>query len=140
MEMTECINFLLTQAQQKVFKYLKSELDPFNLTPVQYGVLQCLWDEGSQTPKQIGNILSLDGSTITGILDRLENKAFLMRDTCKEDRRTIKVELTEKGSELREPIGKIIEEVNKKVLKQFSLEEKKQLKKILKLISNENPL
>lgn len=134
MEMTECINFLLTQAQQKVFKYLKSELEPFNITPVQYGVLQCLWDDGSQTPKQIGNVLSLDGSTITGILDRLENKALLMRNTGKEDRRTIKVELTEKGSKLREPIGKIIEEVNEKVLKQFSSEEKNQLKKILKRI------
>lgn len=101
MEMTECINFLLTQAQQKVFKYLKSELEPFNVTPVQYGVLQCLWDEGSQTPKQIGNVLSLDGSTITGILDRLENKALLMRNTGIEDRRTIKVELTKEGSELQ---------------------------------------
>ena len=134
MEMTECINFLLTQAQQKVFKYLKSELDPFNVTPVQYGVLQCLWDEGTQTPKQIGSVLSLDGSTITGILDRLETKALLMRNNGIGDRRTIKVQLTEKGSELREPIGKIIEEVNIKVLKQFSLEEINQLKEFLKRI------
>ncbi|MHB8075576.1 MarR family transcriptional regulator [Desulfosporosinus fructosivorans] len=134
MEMTECINFLLTQAQQKVFKYLKSELDPFNVTPVQYGVLQCLWDEGSQTPKQIGNVLSLDGSTITGILDRLESKALIMRNIGIEDRRTFKVELTKKGSNLREPIGKIIEEVNIEVLKQFSSEEQNQLKEILKRI------
>lgn len=134
MEMTECINFLLTQAQQKVFKYLKSELDPFNVTPVQYGVLQCLWDQGSQTPKQIGNVLGLDGSTITGILDRLENKALIMRNTYTGDRRTIKVELTEKGSKLRDPIGKIVEEVNIEVLKQFSSEEIDQLKNTLKQI------
>lgn len=134
MEMTECINFLLTQAQQKVFKYLKLELDPFNVTPVQYGVLQCLWDEGSQTPKQIGNVLGLDGSTITGILDRLENKALIVRNTYIGDRRTIKVELTEEGSKLREPIGKIVEEVNIEILKQFSSEEIDQLKKTLKQI------
>ena len=134
MEMAECINFLLTQAQQKVFKYLKSELEPFNVTPVQYGVLQCLWDEGSQTPKQIGNVLSLDGSTITGILDRLENKALIMRNTYIGDRRTVKVELTEEGSKLREPIGKIIEEVNIEVLKQFTPEEQMQLRKFLERI------
>ena len=132
--MAECINFLLTQAQQKVFKYLKSELEPFNVTPVQYGVLQCLWDEGSQTPKQIGNVLSLDGSTITGILDRLENKALIMRNTYIGDRRTVKVELTEEGSKLREPIGKIIEEVNIEVLKQFTPEEQMQLRKFLERI------
>ncbi|MDQ7096293.1 MarR family transcriptional regulator [Desulfosporosinus sp. PR] len=134
MEMTECINFLLTQAQQKVFKYLKSELEPFNVTPVQYGVLQCLWDEGSQNPKQIGNVLGLDSSTITGILDRLENKALIMRNTYTGDRRTIKVELTEEGSKLREPIGKIIEEVNIEVLKEFSSEEKRQLREYLERI------
>ncbi|AFQ43762.1 MarR family winged helix-turn-helix transcriptional regulator [Desulfosporosinus meridiei] len=134
MEMTECINFLLTQAQQKVFKCLKSELEPFNVTPVQYGVLQCLWDKGSQTPKQIGSVLGLDSSTITGILDRLENKALIMRNTCKGDRRTINVDFTEEGLKLRDPIGKIIEEVNKEVLKQFSLEEQNQLKKFLERI------
>ncbi|EHQ90694.1 MarR family winged helix-turn-helix transcriptional regulator [Desulfosporosinus youngiae] len=134
MEMAECINFLLTQAQQKVFKCLKSELEPFNVTPVQYGVLQCLWDEGGQTPKQIGNVLGLDSSTITGILDRLENKALIIRNSCIGDRRAIKVELTEKGSELREPIGKIVEDVNIEVLKQFSSEEIAELKKILKRI------
>ncbi|WP_407311538.1 MarR family winged helix-turn-helix transcriptional regulator [Desulfosporosinus sp. SB140] len=134
MEMTECINFLLTQAQQKVFKYLKSELEPFNVTPVQYGVLQCLWDEDSQNPKQIGNVLGLDSSTITGILDRLENKALIMRNTYTGDRRTIKVELTEEGSKLHEPIGKIIEEVNIEVLKQFSSEEKRKLKEFLERI------
>ncbi|MCB8817887.1 MarR family winged helix-turn-helix transcriptional regulator [Desulfosporosinus shakirovi] len=134
MEMTECINFLLTQAQQKVFKCLKSELEPFNVTPVQYGVLQCLWDKGSQNPKQIGNVLGLDSSTITGILDRLENKALIMRNTCKGDRRTINVELTERGFKLRDPIGKIVEEVNIEVLKQFSSEEQTQLKKFLERI------
>ena len=123
-----------------LFFQLRVQPTGYIITPVQYGVLQCLWDEDSQTPKQIGNSLSLDGSTITGILDRLENKAFLMRNTRKEDRRTIKVELTKKGSELREPIGKIIEEVNEKALKQFSSEEKNQLKKILKRILNENLL
>lgn len=132
--MTECINFLLTQAQQKVFKYLKSELEPINVTPVQYGVLQCLWNEGSQTPKQIATVLGLDSSTITGILDRLENKELITRNTYIGDRRTINVELTEKGSELREPISKIVEDVNVEVLKPFSSEEINQLKSVLKRI------
>ena len=136
MEMNECINFLLTTAQHTVFQYLKSELAQFDVTPVQYGILKCLWDEDSQTPKQISNILSLDGSTITGILDRIENKGLVMRVANKEDRRTLKVELTNEGLLLRVQIEKIIEEVNKKVLINFSEEEQNQLKQYLKRISD----
>ena len=137
MEMNECINFLLTKAQHTVFKYLKVELAQFDVTPVQYGVLKCLWDEDGQTPKQISNALSLDGSTITGIIDRMENKGLILRIASKEDRRTLNVELTNDGRLLSEPIDKIIEEVNKKVLDSFSLEEQNQLKGFLKQISDD---
>jgi len=137
MQMNECINFLLTKAQHTVFKYLKVELAQFDVTPVQYGVLKCLWDEDGQTPKQIANALSLDGSTITGIIDRMENKGLILRIASKEDRRTLNVDLTNDGRLLRDPIDKIIEEVNKKVLVNFSLEEQNQLKGFLKQISDD---
>lgn len=139
MEMNECINFLLTKTQHTVFQYLKSELAEFDVTPVQYGVLKCLWDENSQTPKQIAAVLSLDGSTITGIIDRIVTKGLVVRIASIEDRRTLNVELTNEGLLLREPIEKIIEEVNKKVLIKFTSEEQAQLKQALKIISdNEN--
>lgn len=134
MEMNECINFLLTKAQHIVFQYLKSELAQFDVTPVQYGVLKCLWDEDSQTPKQISTTLSLDGSTITGVLDRIVNKGLVVRVASVEDRRTLKVELTNEGLLLREPIEQIIEQVNKKALIEFSSEEQTQLKHSLKKI------
>jgi DNA-binding MarR family transcriptional regulator len=139
MEMNECINFLLTKAQHTVFQYLKTELLPYDVTPVQYGVLKCLWDEDGQTPKQIAAILSLDGSTITGILDRMVNKELIVRSPSIEDRRTLKVELTNDGFLLREPIEKVIEDVNKKVLINFSSDQQSQLKESLKEIStNQN--
>ena len=138
MEMNECINFLLTKAQHTVFQYLKAELAQFDVTPVQYGILKCLWDNDSQTPKQISTVLSLDGSTITGILDRMVNKELVVRIASMEDRRTIKIELTNQGLLLREPIEKIIVEVNKKVLIKFTSEEQNQLKRFLKEILN-NP-
>jgi len=136
MEMNECINFLLTKAQHTVFNYLKAELVQFDVTPVQYGILKCLWDENGQTPKQISKALSLDGSTITGIIDRMENKGLIMRIASKEDRRTLNVYLTNNGFLLSKPVNKIIEEVNEKILIKFSPEEQNQLKKYLKLISN----
>lgn len=52
MELTQCINYLLTTAQHKVFQEMSSRLEKFDVTPVQYGVMYCLWIEGKQNQKR----------------------------------------------------------------------------------------
>lgn len=136
LELNECINFLLTNAQHTVFQYLKTNLAQFDVTPVQYGVLKCLWDEDGQPPKQIAKILSLDSSTITGILDRMENKGLIKRNPDLDDRRTLKVVITGDGLKLQEQIERVIKDTNKHFLQIFSDEEQAQLKQFLELIVN----
>jgi len=132
MELNECINFLLTKAQHNVFQCLKSSLSKFDVTPVQYGILKCLWDEDGRTPKQIADILGLDGSTITGILDRMENKGFVKRTENPEDRRTLKLVITEKGLNLQKPVENVVDEVNHDILKIFTEDEQNQFKDFLR--------
>jgi len=134
MELNQCINFLLTKTQQKVFQYFKASLAEFDVTPVQYGVLACLWHEDSQTPKQIAASLSLDGSTITGILDRMEKKGLVKRMPDPNDRRALRVILTKQGLQLCEPIGKVIEESNQYILEILTKEEQEQFFNILERI------
>ncbi|NFG22925.1 MarR family transcriptional regulator [Clostridium botulinum] len=135
MELNECINFLLTRSQQVVFQSLKSRLAKFEVTPVQYGILKCLWDEEYLLPKQIAEALSLDSSTITGLLDRMENKGLIERVHNKNDRRTFNVIVTEEGLKHRKEIEQVIEELNNDFLEKFSAEEKKSLKDSLRVIA-----
>ncbi|EZW49173.1 hypothetical protein U970_02627, partial [Staphylococcus aureus 56824-10] len=37
MELDNCINYLLSISQNKVFKHFKSLLNPYNTTPAEYG-------------------------------------------------------------------------------------------------------
>lgn len=136
LKLNECINFLLTNAQHTVFQHLKTNLAQFDVTPVQYGVLKCLWDEDSQPPKQIAKALRLDSSTITGILDRMENKGLIKRTPYSDDRRTLKVVITNDGLKLQKQIEKVIEDTNKHFLQTFSNEEQSQLKQFLELIAD----
>ena len=64
MELTQCINYLLTIAQHSVFQFLSNQLSEYDITPSQYGVLSCLWAKEYATPKQISEILCLETSTI----------------------------------------------------------------------------
>lgn len=137
MELNECINFLLTRTQQVVFQKFKASLAEYDVTPVQYGVLKCLWSKDGQNPSQIAASLYLDSSTITGILDRMENKGLIKRLADPSDRRSLKVILTEQGSRLKEPIIKIIDEENRKVLSILEEEERIKLIEYLNRISFE---
>lgn len=131
MDYTQCINFLLTKAQQTVYQYFKSRLAEYDVTPVQHGILASLWQNDGQSPSQIACSLNLDSSTITGLLDRMENKQLLQRQPDAQDRRALRVFLTETGKELRVPLEKVVEEANVYVLEHLGSEEQDELKKLL---------
>ena len=135
MELTQCINYLLTTAQHSVFQYLNGKLSEYDVTPSQYGVLSCLWQREFATPKQISEILCLETSTISGVLDRMQKKGLIDRVNNRDDRREVRVVPTEKGKALQEPISKIIDEVNEEVLKCFTEEEVALLKNQLRIIA-----
>lgn len=135
MELTQCINYLLTTSQHSVFQYLNGKLSEYDVTPSQYGVLSCLWQREFATPKQISEILCLETSTISGVLDRMQKKGLIDRVINRNDRREVRVVPTEKGKALEEPISKIIDEVNEEVLKCFTDEEVALLKNQLRTIA-----
>ena len=135
MELTQCINYLLTTAQHSVFQYLNGKLSEYDVTPSQYGVLSCLWQREFATPKQISEILCLETSTISGVLDRMQEKGLIDRVINRDDRREVRVVPTEKGKALQEPISKIIDEVNEEVLKCFTEDEVALLKNQLRIIA-----
>lgn len=127
MELNECINYLITATQKKVTQYFAEKISPCDVTPVQYGVLKCLWDNDFQTPTQIANMLSLDGSSITGLLDRMENKGLVKRIPNSNDRRALQVMLTSRGKALEKPLSQLIEEAHNEVLQPLSSTEQDQL-------------
>ena len=121
MELEQCINFVLTKAQRNIHQLFKAELAPYGVTPGQYAVLRCLWDENAQTARKLADRLALDGSTITGLLDRMEQKGLIEKLADPKDRRALQVVLTETGRKLQKPLSQAILNANHKAL--LSLDE-----------------
>lgn len=132
MKMEECINYLLTGAQHKVFQEMKNELKIYDLTPIQYGVLKCIWEKELSNPKEIATQLGIENSTISGVLERMEAKGLILREIDPNDRRYIKVSLSDKAKELEEPVNKTVLKVNENVLKDYTDEEITEFKGYLK--------
>lgn len=115
MELNECINFQLSNVQNAVFHYFKAMLAPYDVTPIQYALLKCLWTEDMQPPTQLAQSLQLDTSTVSGLLDRLEKKGLIERIYNTQDRRGIHVHLLENGAALQGPIEDTIIRANKEI-------------------------
>ena len=77
------------------------ELDKkYQVSAPQLSCLLALSEQGPMPPSQIAKYIMVNSSTITGIIDRLEQKGLVQRSRISHDRRVITISLTEKGKEL----------------------------------------
>lgn len=70
-----------------------------NLSITEVHTLDAIGAEGSKTMTQVASALRISVSTLTIAVGRLEKKGFVRRFRVEEDRRIVKVELTETGRE-----------------------------------------
>ena len=131
MDVRECINFLLSASQNKVFKYFAGRLSEFDITPSQYGVLNCLWAHGDLSPSRIREILILEPSSISGTLDRMQKNGLIERQIDANNRRIIIVSPTEKAMLIKDDVEAIVADMNKKFFAPFTAEEQRILKGML---------
>jgi DNA-binding MarR family transcriptional regulator len=59
-----------------------------------------LYEYGALPPSQIAKHIMVESSTVTGIIDRLEQKGLVSRLRDSPDRRVITIQLTERGKEV----------------------------------------
>ena len=74
--------YLVFTAQQKLRTYLKNAFSEagVTITPAQSGILFLLKKKNGQTMSELTQVLSLDNSTLTGLVDRLERAGFVKRN------------------------------------------------------------
>jgi DNA-binding MarR family transcriptional regulator len=131
----DCINYMLTVAQHEVFLQFSDALSQYGITPGQYGVLSCLWENGAATPKELARYLSLENSSISGLLDRLQKQGLIDRLLDPNDRRSIRVVTTQQGTALKEAVLLTVERLNDSILGDLTPDEKVQLAGMLQHIA-----
>ena len=94
--------FSLYAASMAINRTYKPLLDKLGITYPQYLVLSALWEEDGRTVGSIAERLSLESSTITPLVKRLEAASLVTRTRNREDERRVLVALTRRGRELRE--------------------------------------
>lgn len=70
------------------------------LTPSQFDVIATLGDTDGMTCSELSARTLVTKGTLTGVLDRLVKKGLIRREQVVQDRRSIKITLTDKGTVL----------------------------------------
>ncbi|QRA09898.1 MarR family transcriptional regulator [Burkholderia thailandensis] len=86
------------------------------------------------TAAELAREYGIDASAITRLLDRVEKRGLLQRVRSSEDRRVVRLELTDEGRELTKRMPEIFRSVLDQVLEGFTPEEVGFLKSMLRRI------
>lgn len=79
-------------------------LKDFNITVPQFSALQILIHNESMTIGELSQKMGLACSTITDLVDRMENNKLVVRKKDEKDKRVVRVEVLPKGYEIVEKV------------------------------------
>ena len=128
----DCVVFLLAKANQRAQGVLKRRLHEHGLTPVQHLILEALWDEEGLSAGEIGKRLILDTATLSGVLDRMADAEWILKSTDQEDRRVLRLYLSDKAKGMQDSLINERKRANEEILGGMRLEEKVLLKRLLR--------
>ncbi len=132
LQLSKQICFPVYSASRLITKAYKPYLDEMGLTYPQYLVLMVLWENDGLTVNHISEKLLLNTNTISPLLKRMEKMKLLKRNRSIEDERSVIVQLTENGKQLKAMALPIPEKLfNELVSYNIKIEDLLKLKDIL---------
>ncbi len=134
MKPDDCIFFQLAKANQFGNRFLAQKVAPLNITPVQALILGFLNNEDQITSSELGKRTGLDSATLTGLIDRMAAAQLIERRGNPDDRRSIKLHLTQSGRTTGAEAVRLIVEANREFLRKLTKNEQETLRTLIRKI------
>jgi len=131
MAFQDCICFQMGRAVRKVTKAYRDEITHYGLTHGQFFMLVAVMEDEGLLPSELAEKVAQDRATTTGLLDRLEKDGWIERKMDKQDRRSLRIYLTDHAKKHRKSIMKLFEETNRKFINRFTPQEWMQMQSFL---------
>lgn len=118
---------ILGQLRASLLGAMDTALAPMDLTAAQVIVLRRLVSGPLDTPGELCRVLDYDRGAMSRLLDRIEAKGIIQRKRCCDDRRSVRIHLTDKGEALIPEIETIIDDIFDRAFQGFSVERRSRL-------------
>ncbi len=114
------VGYRLKLVSQIISRRFQDQLDPYGLTVFHWVVLCCLWEQDGLATSALGEQLQQVGSTLTGVLDRMEERGIVRRERDPGDRRIWRIWLTDEGRQLETVLPPLAMELRERFFHGFS--------------------
>lgn len=107
--------FLISRIKQvggRLFDRMLAEADIDAFNGAQGRILYVLWQGDGLTISQLSAQTSLANTTLTSMLDRMEQSGLIMREPSPTDRRALLIRLTDKARALQQDYDRISQRMN----------------------------
>ena len=129
---------LIRRLQQMAVAVFMQETDAYGLTPVQYSVLQGIENASGIDQKTLARSIGFDTSTIGSVIDRLEVRGWVKRNSSPEDKRVRLLTLTEDGHQLLEAVVPSMLLAQERMLDPLSKKDRVEFMRMLRILVTSN--
>jgi len=114
------------------------ETEAAGVTPVQYAVLQAAANQPGIDQRTLARSVGLDTSTTAGVIDRLEARGLLQRDSSPDDRRVRLLSLTDDGRVLLAAVWPAMQRAQERILEPLHKAERKEFMRMVRTLVTAN--
>ncbi|OEK21672.1 MarR family transcriptional regulator [Staphylococcus saprophyticus] len=94
----------LNRTLDHLMKIVKTDVQRYGLNVTEFAVMELLYNKGDQPIQRIGNRVLIASSSITYVVDKLEEKGCIVRQRNEKDKRVTNASLTDKGRSMMDEI------------------------------------
>ena len=127
----ELIIMLMKKCQQTENK-IRNE---FDLSAAECNALLTLGRDEKMLCNAFAEKMGLSASRGSRIIDRLTKKGFVKGEAVPDDRRILKISMTDKGVELKNLIGMRMDECENRILGKLSRQQRQDVRNALEMLS-----
>ena len=127
----EYLGYLFTQVQNRRVRAVAPELEALGLSTPLWRAMSTINRLDGCLMSELAEFTTADRTTLTRTVDQLVDGGLARRSALPEDRRLVRVQLTEKGREIYARVVKALEAHNRTTLSGFSAAELKTLRSLL---------
>lgn len=130
----ELMGFHLRLAYVALYRSFAATLGELNLTQKQVSVLRLISANPGVAQVDIGGVLGMDRASTMAVVDRLQQRGFVVRKRCLSDRRRQELYLTDSGAKILLDAKRAIAEHEARFAERFGAAELAQVVEALRRI------
>lgn len=130
--------FLFAKAHNRIQELLLPDLNQLNISPRQMGLALIVHEHPGITQKQAGEIQKIDRTTMTQLIDSMEQLNIIKRTQSPQDRRAYGLYITEAGEQTMHQIWQAMEHAHSELLKDLTQSQINQLHDLMMILVENN--